>query len=164
MDDTRLIHILLDNIDYDEYKLGDDIKKWIYTFINDYTEIFVQLDTDLHAIKEDRKIELANIPTIIKIIADTYYSKYCKDKYFNENNLYIFIKYTIVVILDTDLLILSTNTNRENFINIVDSSMDLLNMNFIIDKNLGNNNTCINKNNTKYCKCLFDSVKNLFIK
>ena len=116
MDDVRLIHIILDNIDYDEYKLGNDIKKWIYTFINDYTEIFVELDTDLQAIKEDRQIELDNIPTIIKIIADTYYSKYCKSKYFDENNLYIFIKYTIVVILDTELLILPTNTNREKMI------------------------------------------------
>lgn len=174
MDDVRLIHILLDNIDYDEYKLSDDIKKWIYTFINDYTEIFVELDTDIQAIKEDRQVELDNIPTIIKIIADTYYSKYCnakycnakynKEKYFNENNIYIFIKYTILVILDTELLILPINANRENLINIVDSSMDLLNMNFVIDKNLGNNNTCMNKTNTKYCKCLFDSVKNLFIK
>ena len=182
MDDVRLIHILLDNIDYDEYKLSDDIKKWIYTFINDYTEIFVELDTDIQAIKEDRQVELDNIPTIIKIIADTYYSKYCnakycnakyyKDKYFNENNIYIFIKYTILVILDTELLILPINANRENLINVVDSSMDLLNMNFVIDKNLNNNSDncqsnnirCINKNNTKYCKYIFDSFKNLFIK
>jgi hypothetical protein len=159
MDDVRLINALFDNIDYDEYKLEDDMKKWIYKFINDYRKIFIELDTDLRVFMQDRKIELDNVPTIIKIITDTYYSDYCKDKHFNVNNLCIFIKYTIYVILDTELLVLPSNTSRESLINIVDSSMDLLNMNINIANDFNDGNNRYNKKFNNCCNCLFELIR-----
>jgi hypothetical protein len=54
----RLMNILLDNIDYAEYNLNEDEKKWIYKFINESRETFIELDTDLQTITEDRFIKI----------------------------------------------------------------------------------------------------------
>ena len=157
---NRLIDIILDNIDYTEYKLNEDEKKWIYNFINESPETFIELDTDIQTITEDACIKIDDIPTIIKIIADTYYLAACKKDSVNPHNLYIFIKYTILVILDTELLILSRKQNKERLQNIIDSSMVLLNMNL----NMTNNRITEIDNN--YCNCYFYfiSIRNLYKK
>jgi hypothetical protein len=158
---NRLIDIILDNIDYDEYKINEDEKKWINRFINESYETFIELDTDIQTITitEDRFIRIDDIPTIIKIITDSYLSSSIYEKS-NKNAHYlsVLIKYTLLVILDTELLILPTNVSKENVNNIVDSSMILLNMNL----------TNCNKNNevSKSCSSCryscFDSIRNLF--
>jgi hypothetical protein len=71
--DNRLIDVILDKIDYAEYKLKNDEKKWIYKFINESRDTFIDLDTDLQTITEDGYIKLDDVPTIIKIITDTYH-------------------------------------------------------------------------------------------
>jgi hypothetical protein len=144
MDNNILIDIILDNIDYAEYKLIDSEKKWIYKFINESRETFIDLDTDLQTITEDRYIEIDDIPTIIKIISDAYYLSACKNDIFNSDKLIVFIKYSMFVILDSELLVLNRNINRERLNNIIDSSMALLNMNLTnIDS----------ENDTKHCNC-----------
>ncbi len=151
MDNNRLIDIILDNIDYAEYKLIDSEKKWIYKFINESRETFIELDTDLQTITEDRYIEIDDIPTIIKIISDAYYLGACKNDIFNPDKLFVFIKYTMLVILDSELLVLNRNISKERLNNIIDSSLALLNMNLTnID----------NENDTKHCNCF--SFGNLF--
>jgi hypothetical protein len=165
MQDNRLINIIVDNIDYTEYKLNEDEKKWIYNFINESTETLNVLDTDIQTITEDRYIKMDDIPTIIKIIADTYYLAACKNKNFNSNNsnnsnnLYNFIKYTILVILDSELLILSTKNDKERLHSIIDSSMILLNMDLRVTNKK-------NKTDNNYCSCIFrfNSIRNLFKK
>jgi hypothetical protein len=145
-DNNRLIDIISDNIDYAEYKLTDGEKKWIYKFMNDSREKFVDLDLDLQTITEDNCIKIDDIPTIIKIISDTYYSGAVKTlNIFNSNYLCVFIKYTLLVILDSELLVLKKNISKERLNNIIDSSMALLNM------NLANN--IDSENDTKHCNC-----------
>lgn len=144
MHDNRLMDIILDNIDYTEYNLNEDEKKWIYKFINESPETFIELDTDIKTITEDKSIKIDDITTIIKIIADTYYCALCKNNSLNSNNLPNFIKYTIHVILDSELLILSTNDDKERLNNIIDSSMILLNMNLTVDRNEYNKKNCFN--------------------
>jgi hypothetical protein len=151
MHDNRLTDILLDNIDYMEYKLNEDEKKWIYKFINESSETFNELDTDIKTITEDSSIKIDDITSIIKIIADTYYCAVCKNDSLNSNNLPNFVKYTIHVILDSKLLILSTKDDKERLNNIIDSSMILLNMNLIIDKNEYNKKNCF----TCFYNCSF---------
>jgi hypothetical protein len=144
--DNRLIEILLDNIDYAEYKLKNNEKKWMYKFINESTDTFIELDIDLQTITEDNYIKIDDIPTIIKIISDTYNSGAVKTlDIFNSNYLCVFIKYTLLVILDSKLLVLKKNISKERLNNIIDSSMALLNM------NLANN--IDSENNTNYCNC-----------
>jgi hypothetical protein len=146
MDNNRLIDIISDNIDYAEYKLTDGEKKWIYKFINESRETFIDLDLDLQTITEDRYIEIDDIPTIIKIISDAYYLGACKNDIFNADKLFVFIKYSIFVILDSELLVLNRIVNKERLNNIIDSSMALLNMNLTnIDS----------ENDTKHCNCFF---------
>ena len=154
MDNNRLIDIILDNIDYAEYKLTNIEKKWIYKFINESRETFIDLDLDLQTITEERYIEVDDIPTIIKIISDAYYLAACKNYIFDADKLFVFIKYSIFVILDSELLILNRNVNKERLNNIIDSSMALLNMNLTnIDS----------KNDTKHCKCFYNySMFNCF--
>jgi hypothetical protein len=150
-DNNRLIDIISDNIDYAEYKLTDGEKKWIYKFMNDSREKFVDLDLDLQTITEDRYIEIDDIPTIIKIISDAYYLGACKNDIFNSDKLFVFIKYSIFVILDSELLILNGTIDKERLNNIIDSSMALLNMNLTnIDS----------ENDIKHCNCF--SFGNLF--
>jgi hypothetical protein len=159
MYNNRLIDIIIDSIDYTEYKLNEDEKKWIYCFINEMPETLNELDTDIQTITEDMSIKIDDIPTIIKIIADTYYLAACNKESVNPHNLYIFIKYTICVILDSKLLILSTKYDRERLHNIIDSSMILLNM----DLHVTNKRSSEIDNN--YCRCFFQcsSIRKLFI-
>jgi hypothetical protein len=133
----RLMNILLDNIDYAEYNLNEDEKKWIYMFINESPDTLIDLDTDLQSITEDRHIEIENIPTIIKIIADAYFFAASNFEKFKEDHLFVFITYTVVVVLDSEILILPINVKKEDLFNIIDSSMALLNMNL---NTSGNNN------------------------
>ena len=151
-DNNILIDIILDNIDYSEYKLTDHEKKWIYKFISESRKTFIDLDLDLQTITEDRYIEIDDIPTIIKIISDAYYLGASKNDIFNSDKLPVFIKYSMFVILDSELLILNRMFNKEDRLNnIIDSSMALLNM------NLTNHN---NENNIKHSNCF--SFGNLF--
>jgi hypothetical protein len=150
-DNNVLIDVILDNVDYAEYKLTDHEKKWVYKFINESRETFIDLDLDLQTITEDRYIEIDDIPTIIKIISDAYYLGACKNDIFNSDKLFVFIKYSMFVILDSELLVLNGNINGERLNNIIDSSMALLNM------NLTNHN---NENNIKHSNCF--SFGNLF--
>ena len=153
--DSRLIEVILDNIDYAEYKLKNDEKKWIYKFINESRDTFIELDTDLQTITEDGYIKLDDVPTIIKIITDTYhFGAVEKMETFNSNYLCVFIKYTMLVILHTELLVLNRNVNKERLNNIIDSSMALLNMNLTnIDS----------ENDTKHCNCFYNySLFNYF--
>jgi hypothetical protein len=158
MYNNRLIDIIIDNIDYTEYKLNEDEKKWMYKFINESPETFNELDTDIQTITEDMSIKIDDIPTIIKIIADTYYLAVCNKESVNPHNLYVFIKYTILVILDSGLLILSTKDDKERLHNIIDSSMILLNM----DLHVTNKRSSEIDNN--YCRCFFhfNSIKKFF--
>ena len=161
-DNNRLIDIISDNIDYAEYKLNDCEKKWIYKFITDSRVTFVDLDLDLQTITEDRYIEIDDIPTLIKIISDAYYLGACKNDIFNSDKLVVFIKYSMFVILDSELLILNRTVDKERLNNIIDSSMALLNMNLTnIDS----------KNDIKHCNCFYNysmfnfvSIKNLLKK
>ena len=159
MYNNRLIDVILDNTDYTEYKLNEEEKKWIYNFINKSPETFIELDTDIQTITEDASIKIDDIPTIIKIIADTYYLAACKKENINSHNLYIFIKYTILVILDSGLLVLSTKDDKERLHNIIDSSMILLSMNL----NVINRSNEIEQN---FCRCFvhFNSIRKLFNK
>jgi hypothetical protein len=159
---NRLMNILLDNIDYTEYNLNEDDKKWIYMFTKESPETFNNLDIDLQSITEDRYIKIENIPTIIKIITDIYYLGISKIKTlksfknFNMNHhLFIFITYTIIVILDSEILILHSNVKKEDLYNIIDSSMALLNMNLKISSN-ENHDFYDNdsRNQKKYCGCV----------
>lgn len=158
---NRLIDIILDNIDYDEYKVNEDEKKWVNRFVNESYETFIELDTDIQTITEDRVIRIDDIPTIIKIITDSYLSSSVYDKSNrNAHYLSVLIKYTLLVILDSELLVLSTKVGKENVNNIIDSSMVLLNMN--LTNNNENNET--NKS-VSGCTCrysCFDSIRNLF--
>jgi len=159
---NRLMNILLDNIDYTEYNLNEDDKKWIYMFTKESPETFNNLDVDLQTITEDRHVKIEDIPTIIKIITDTYYLGISKIKTlkpfknFNTNqHLFIFITYTINVILDSETLILPSNVKKEDLNNIIDSSMALLNMNLKISSNENrdfHDDDSINQK--KYCACV----------
>jgi hypothetical protein len=163
MDDkynNRLIYIILDNIDYAEYKLKNDEKKWIYKFINESHETFIELDIDFQTITEDAHINLDDIPTIIKIIADTYFGTCKNDVTFNSNNLYVFIKYTIMVVLDSELLILPIHISKERLDNIIDSSMALLNMNLSINSKKFNKIYNENENEKKKISNCFKYVFN----
>jgi hypothetical protein len=163
----RLMNILLDNIDYAEYNLNEDEKKWIYMFINESPDTLIDLDTDLQSITEDRHIEIENIPTIIKIIADTYFFAASNFENFKVDHLFVFITYTVVVILDSEILILPLNVKKEDLFNIIDSSIALLNMN--LNLNSGNNNFDDDiEFDKKYCGCgsfyYFNLIKNLLRK
>ena len=166
---NRLMNILLDNIDYAEYNLNEDEKKWIYMFINESPDTLIDLDTDLQSITEDRNIEIENIPTIIKIIADAYFFAASNFEKFKEDHLFVFIAYTVFVVLDSEILILPLNVKKEVLFNIIDSSMALLNMNFNL--NSGNNNFDDDVDfYKKYCTCncgcfyYFNLIKTLLIK
>ena len=152
---NRLKNTLLDNIYYVEYNLHEDEKKWICMFINKYPDIINELDTDLLSITEDRHIRIENIPTLIKIIADTYFFVVPKCENSKTEYFFVFITYTIAVILDFEILIMPSNVAKEQLFDIIDSSMALLNMNLIISNNefYDDEESNCGKIGKKYCDC-----------
>jgi hypothetical protein len=124
----NLPELLLSNINSPSCILTQEQINWINVFIIASPESFQKIDDGLKNITSDGKIELHEIPSIIKLFADIYNSESIKKGISNSDNIIVFIKYTIDVIFESKYLILQ-DIEKNAVHKLIDISLDLLNMN-----------------------------------
>lgn len=123
-----LTKLLLSNVNTPSYNLTQEQINWTNEFIKASPESFEKISDGFKNITTDGKIDLHDIPVIIKLLADIYNSESIKNGISNPNNIIAFIKYTIDVVFASKYLILP-DTEKEAVHKLIDISLDLLNMN-----------------------------------
>lgn len=125
----NLSELLLTKVSGPSYNLSKDQIEWINLFIKSAPpNTFENIIQDIQKITTDGKINIQDIPSIIKLFADIYSSTAFKSNIHNPQNIIIFIKFTLDVILESDLVLLP-NCEVKLIEYIVNSSLDLLSMN-----------------------------------
>lgn len=102
---TDLAKILLENIAVPAYGLSVEQRAWIQEFIKASPKSFDSIAEDIKTITADGKIDVHDIPAIVKLFADIYHSASTQADLVNANNVISFIKFTLDVILDSKLLV-----------------------------------------------------------
>jgi len=127
-DMTNLAQVLLESIPLPAYKLTTEQMFWIQEFIKVSPKSFDAIATDIQKITADGKIDVQDIPVIIKLFADVYHSGALNSGLVDAKNVIAFIKFTLLVILDSNLLTLP-DTEKKAMEAVVDASLSLLAMN-----------------------------------
>ena len=122
-----LVEILLENIPLPTYELTVDEMIWIQAFIKTSPLSIQKIATDIQEIIQDGKIDSHDIPAIIRLIADIYKSNAIKIEFINAQNIITLVKFTINVILQSELLILP-NIEKKVIQSMINSSLELLSM------------------------------------
>jgi len=125
---NNLYEVLLYNINVSSYHLTNDQIIWINEFIKASPASFEKIITDIKSISSTGEIELYHIPPIIKFCADIYYSGAINYKLVNCDNIIAFIKFTMNVLLNSQLIIIH-GVEKEVIQTLVDTSITLLSMN-----------------------------------
>jgi hypothetical protein len=125
---TNLAQVLLESIPLPAYKLTTEQMFWIQEFIKISPKSFDAIATDIQKITADGKIDVQDIPVIIKLFADVYHSGALNSGLVDAKNVIAFIKFTLLVILDSNLLTLP-DTEKKAMEAVVDASLSLLAMN-----------------------------------
>jgi hypothetical protein len=127
-DVLNLVQLLLTNLNTPSYNLSQDQIYWINQFINASPASFAKVDADVTNLISDGKIGLQSIPQLVKICADIYSSGAISSNMVNSQNTIALIKFTLEVILTSQLIVMSDD-DKEAIKRLVDISLSLLSMN-----------------------------------
>jgi hypothetical protein len=125
---NNLYELLLVNVNLPSYNLTNDQISWINEFIKNSPASFDKITSDIKSITATGEIELNHLPQIVKLCADVYYSGAINYNLVNSDNIIAFIKFTINVILNSQLIIIH-GVDNEVVQALVDTSLTLLSMN-----------------------------------
>jgi hypothetical protein len=139
-----LSKILLENVNMPSYNLTKDEIVWIETFIKSSPDTFSGIISDINVIISDGKINMQDVPAIVKLLSDIYHSNALNIKIVtNPKNIVSFIKFTFDVIIECELIPLS-DVEKKIIESIVDSSLSLLLTNLPkIEAEITNNSFCL---------------------
>ena len=125
---SNLCELLLANVNIPSYNLTPDQIIWINEFIKASPASFEKITSDIQSITFSGEMELSNIPPLVKLCADIYYSGAINYNLVNPANIITFIKFTIDVFLTSKLVIIH-GVKKEVIQALVDTSLTLLSMN-----------------------------------
>jgi hypothetical protein len=125
---SNLCELLLANVNVPSYNLTPDQIIWINEFIKASPASFEKITSDIQSITFNGEIEINNILPLVKLCADIYYSGAINYNLVNPANIIAFIKFTIDVILTSQLVIIH-GVEKEVIQALVDTSLTLLSMN-----------------------------------
>ena len=125
---TNLAQVLLEKISLPAYNLTVEQMTWIQEFIKVSPKSFDAIVADIQTITADGKIDVQDIPTIVKLFANVYHSGAINAGLVNAKNVIAFIKFTLDVILDSELLVIP-DMEKKTIEAVVDASLSLLAMN-----------------------------------
>jgi hypothetical protein len=127
-----LSQLLLDNINLPSYNLSSEQISWINQFIKASPNSFTQITTEIKTLTDSGKIGLQSIPQIVKLIGDIYKSGAINFKLVSSENIIVFIKYTLDILIDSPFLVI-TEFEKDVVKEIIDSSLILLKTNLDIE-------------------------------
>jgi len=139
-----LTKILLENVNIPSYNLTKVEIDWIETFIKSSPDTFSGIISNINVIISDGKINMQDVPVIVKLLSDIYQSDALNIKIVtNPKNIVAFIKFTFDVIIECELIPL-TDVKKKMIESIVDSSLSLLLTNLPkIENKIANNSFCL---------------------
>jgi hypothetical protein len=126
IDDT--IQNIIINLNNVEYNLSSEQIKWITKFISVSPKSLECILMDIQIIIKDKKIDLHDIPMIIKLITDISHTDAVKNKMSTPKNIISFIKYIIIILIDLKYVDLSS-IEKTLILSIIDVSINLLDTN-----------------------------------
>jgi hypothetical protein len=124
----NLAQLLLANVNTPSYNLTQDQIQWINQFITASPNSFSTIEADVTSIISSGKIGIQSIPQLVKLCADIYSSDAVSNNMANTQNIIALIKFTLDVILTSELLTMP-NDDKEAVKNLVDTSLSLLSIN-----------------------------------
>ena len=119
---------IITNITNVKYNLSPEQIAWIKYFVSLSPNTLEIILTDIQNIIKDGKIDLHDIPMIVKLVADIYHTDIKKLSIRDSKNLIVIIKYTLNILIDTQYIELSLE-EKEKITNVLDASLYLLSMN-----------------------------------
>ena len=125
---SNLAQVLLEKIPLPVYNLNVEQMTWIQDFIRVSPKSFDAIVADIQTITADGKIDVQDIPTIVKLFANIYHSGAVSSGLVNAQNVIAFIKFTFDVIIDSKFLFIP-DMEKKTIEAVVDASLSLLAMN-----------------------------------
>jgi hypothetical protein len=133
VDISNIIQYIITNITNPDYNLSQEQIIWIQKFIALSPSSLEIVLGDIENIIKDGKIDLHDIPMIIKMITDMYHYHALKVGILEPKIVISLIKYTINALIDSQYINLPL-TERTQINNIINISLDLLSTNLTSDK------------------------------
>jgi hypothetical protein len=133
MDMNYTIQYIITNISNPDYNLTQEQIKWIKNFIALSPNSLEIIVTDLENIIQDGRIDLHDIPIIIKLITDIYHYDSLKIGILEPKIVISVIKYTINALIDSQYINLPL-IEKTRINNIINVSLDLLSTNLTANK------------------------------
>lgn len=115
--------LLLNNLNSPVYKLTPEQQTMIQHFVQNSPTVFEKIIDDIRNITKDGNIDLHDIPCMVKLLADSY-------SLFTEDNLIVFIQYTINLIIDSKFVTLP-DTEKQTIETVLNISIQLLKTNIV---------------------------------
>jgi len=103
-------------------------KIWIRCFIDACPETMELLGKGIQEITSDGKIDLHDIPSIIRMITEIYHNKTIEQEIFDRDHIFLFIQFTLDSLLESKYLLLP-EFEKEIIEKMVNSSLELLKYN-----------------------------------
>ena len=122
---TDLQTLLANRVNQPQYNLSTSEMTWIKLFIISSPETFKTIATDIQNINSSGKIGVTDIPQIIKLFYSIYSSAEIYNGISNPNNIIAFIRFTLDVILDSNLIVLP-DIEKEILEKTINICLDLL--------------------------------------
>lgn len=127
--EKSMINIIQTNLTDKGYNLSQDQVIWIKKFININPTFFSDIHSDMISLIDDKRIDLHEIPLLIKIFVKIFHEQDIK-QIKNPKDITAFIKFCFKIFIDYNFLIVS-NVEKNVIENIIDNSLDLLALNII---------------------------------
>ena len=122
----NLGELLLSNLNSPVYHLTPEQQTVIQFFIQSNPPLFEKLSDDIRDITKDGKIDLYDIPFIFQLLVDIY----SLQPLLSEDNLIVFIQYTLNIIIDSKYITLPAS-EKQVMEAVVNSCIKLLKTNII---------------------------------
>jgi hypothetical protein len=141
-----LIDLINSNLDLPNYRLTQDQKKWIKLMITNSPNSFVKIDKVIESVLANDNISIQIIPQLVQLFADVYNSTSIQLDIQNHVNIYVFVKFTLYIILDSSFILIPDVT-QSMITSMVNVSLSLLTTNLAN----GSSNNSIPVVSTKCC-------------
>jgi hypothetical protein len=122
-----LSELLLAKVNSPTYQLTETQIQWIQQFIKASPDSFQRIASDVQSIVSDGKIDLHDIPALVKLLADIYNTDAIPWGLSHPANIIVFVKFTVDVIFSSQYLMLP-DAEKKAIQLLIDTSLDLLSM------------------------------------
>lgn len=114
--DTSIDKLLLLNLYNSKYKITQSQSQWIKKFVYLSQSLFKDIINKIHTLFPN-KIEIFDLPLLIKIISEAYFEQACLIKMYDCDIIIFFLQFTFDVSLDNKFFNIIEMDNKSDEIN-----------------------------------------------